>query len=216
VSSITFGEKLKEIREGMELSQEAFGKLLGTTKQVISRYENDQRAPKITVAQKYSEILNVHLNFLIDDDTSISRFGEFTLYTAGGNKDNVRAPKRVQKVITALPLYNLPVSAGSGEWVMEGCEYEYVEFDDVPKDAEFALRVRGDSMVPMFDDGDIVFIKSQLHVLPWQAGVFYHNGAGYLKMVHGNQLVSCNSNYEPIVIGEFDSFFTLGRVVGKA
>ena len=199
---MTFGQKLKTIREGKKLSQEAFGDMLGTTKQVISRYETDQRTPKITVAKKYASILDIPLGYLIDDNMS-------------GNEPPA-APARIQSVITALPLYNLPVSAGAGAWIMDGDDYEYVEFENVPKDAEFALKVRGDSMEPMYFDGDIVFVKSQLHVSPWQAGVFYLNGDGYLKTLQGSSLVSCNSEYPPIPIGEFDSFFVLGRVVGKA
>jgi len=34
-------------------------------------------------------------------------------------------------------------------------------------------------------------------------------------MLQGNRLISLNSEYKPVVIGEFDSFFIAGRVVGK-
>jgi len=62
-----FGEKLKQIRQEKNLSQEDFANLLGTSKQVISRYETGQRTPKITIAQQYADKLNVPLSFLIDD-----------------------------------------------------------------------------------------------------------------------------------------------------
>jgi hypothetical protein len=38
---------------------------------------------------------------------------------------------------------------------------------------------------------------------------------GYIKMLQGNRLISLNSKYEPVVISEFDSFYTAGRVIGK-
>ena len=63
----TFGEKLKSIRISRECSQEELAAILGTTKQVISRYENDQRTPKITVAREYANRLNIPLSALIDD-----------------------------------------------------------------------------------------------------------------------------------------------------
>lgn len=63
-----FGEKLKKIRAYRNLSQEDLATILGTSKQVISRYENNQRTPKITVAQEYAEKLNLPLDFLIDDN----------------------------------------------------------------------------------------------------------------------------------------------------
>lgn len=62
-----FGDRLKKIRLDRELSQEQFAKLLNTSKQVISRYETNQRTPKITIAQEYADKLNVPLNDLIDD-----------------------------------------------------------------------------------------------------------------------------------------------------
>ena len=69
---MTFGSKLKQIRISMGLSQEEFAAKLNTTKQVISRYETEQRTPKITIAQNYAEILNVPLNDLIDNNIELN------------------------------------------------------------------------------------------------------------------------------------------------
>ena len=69
---MTFGSKLKTIRLSLGLSQEEFAKKLNTTKQVISHYETEQRTPKITVAQKYAEALNVPLHDLIDNSIELN------------------------------------------------------------------------------------------------------------------------------------------------
>lgn len=69
---MTFGSKLKKIRISMGLSQEEFAKKLNTTKQVISRYETEQRTPKITIAQNYADILKVPLNDLIDNNIELN------------------------------------------------------------------------------------------------------------------------------------------------
>lgn len=63
-----FGDKLKSIRTQMGMSQEDFAKLLGTSKQVISRYETNQRTPKITIVQQYADILNIPVMHLINED----------------------------------------------------------------------------------------------------------------------------------------------------
>lgn len=68
---MTFGYKLKNIRISMGLSQEEFAKRLNTTKQVISRYETEQRTPKITIAQTYADILGIPLNDLIDNNIEL-------------------------------------------------------------------------------------------------------------------------------------------------
>lgn len=56
----------------MNLSQEDFAKKLNTTKQVISRYENGQRSPKISVAIQIASTLGIPLEMLIDDNVELS------------------------------------------------------------------------------------------------------------------------------------------------
>lgn len=58
-------------------------------------------------------------------------------------------------------------------------------------------------------------MKQNVMVESGQIGVFVLNGEGYLKMLQGNKLVSLNSDYDPVVIKEWDSFYPVGRVIGK-
>ena len=64
----TFGDKLKQIRLERNLTQEELASRLNTTKQVISRYEKNQRTPKISIAQEYAKALDAPISYLIDDD----------------------------------------------------------------------------------------------------------------------------------------------------
>ena len=59
-----FGENLKQIRLERNLSQDELAILLGTSKQVISRYETGQRSPKVSVVAEYAEKLGVTINRL--------------------------------------------------------------------------------------------------------------------------------------------------------
>lgn len=63
-----FGKRLKHIREGRNMSQDEFANLLGTSKQVISRYETAQRTPKITTVYEYAQKLGVSLEELTGYD----------------------------------------------------------------------------------------------------------------------------------------------------
>lgn len=74
----TFGDRLREIRKEQGLSQEEFAKKLGTSKQVLSRYETKQRAPKITIAAAYAEKLNVSLDYLMGDTVAETDFHELS------------------------------------------------------------------------------------------------------------------------------------------
>lgn len=65
---VPFSDRLKEIRLNLGYSQQELADLLGTSKQVISRYENGLRSPKISVAAKYAKILNLDLNYLLGEE----------------------------------------------------------------------------------------------------------------------------------------------------
>ncbi len=72
-NSYSFGTILKEYREEHGMSQQELADILGTTKQVISRYETGQREPKIKIAQQYAEKLNIPLSRLLDGNLPLSK-----------------------------------------------------------------------------------------------------------------------------------------------
>ena len=55
VEYTTFGKRLRHIRKERKMTQEAFAELLGTSKQILSRYEREDRSPRIEVVRKYAE-----------------------------------------------------------------------------------------------------------------------------------------------------------------
>lgn len=63
-----FCEKLKALRLERDMTQPEFAKLLGTSKQVISKYEKGENTPKITTVDHFSKVLNVPLAYLVNDD----------------------------------------------------------------------------------------------------------------------------------------------------
>jgi len=67
VNMDTFGQKLKRLRVELGMSLEEMGRLLGTTKQVLSRYENDIREPKISTVTRYAEWLGINARDLLSD-----------------------------------------------------------------------------------------------------------------------------------------------------
>lgn len=66
--NLEFGKNIRSIRENRGLSLEEMAEILETTKQALSRYERGERTPKITLAAKFAEKLNVPLEDLIGAD----------------------------------------------------------------------------------------------------------------------------------------------------
>lgn len=73
----TFGKRLREIRIERELTQTEFAKILGTSKQILSRYELEQRSPKIDQVKKYAEKLKVSVDYLLGDTESEVNYNAF-------------------------------------------------------------------------------------------------------------------------------------------
>ena len=57
----SFATRLRAVREARHYTLQEMADLLGTSKQVICRYENGQRTPKISVAADYAHRLQVDL-----------------------------------------------------------------------------------------------------------------------------------------------------------
>ena len=114
-----------------------------------------------------------------------------------------------------IDIFDLPVSAGTGIYL----DTDYKDMFEIPlnnetADANFALRVSGDSMEPDYFDGDIILIKSQPQVDIGELGIFIYDNEGYFKKWDGDKLVSLNKKYKDIKINS-DNFYTKGRVIGK-
>jgi transcriptional regulator with XRE-family HTH domain len=113
-----------------------------------------------------------------------------------------------------LRLYDLPVSAGRGNY-LDGGGYEMIEVEStVPSSADYAVRVSGDSMTPRFVDQQIIFIHEQPALTEGDIGIFRLNSDAYLKKLGKGCLISLNSDYAPIPIREHDDFSVFGKVVG--
>lgn len=116
-----------------------------------------------------------------------------------------------------LPLYDTGASAGTGVF-LDSPDYEMIALPDdyTTRRANFAVWVTGDSMEPRFSNGDLVLVRTQPAIDIGDIGIFILNGEGYIKKLGKNKLISLNPAYSDIKIGEDDSIYVKGKVLGKA
>lgn len=183
------GKKLLEVRKAAGLSQVQLVERLKTKgfdvkKYTICKWENGVSNPTVEAFLAICDICRV---------------------------DDIRqtfAEKRL------LRLYDIPVSAGYGNY-LEDSGYEMIEVDDlVPDTADYAVRVKGDSMMPRFVDRQILFIHEQPTLDEGEIGIFCLNNDAYLKKLGRGCLISLNAAYAPIPIRESDEIKVFGKVVG--
>jgi transcriptional regulator with XRE-family HTH domain len=69
------GEKLKQIREGMGLSQNEIVLKLGidSARGMISLYENNRREPPLYILLNYSRLSGVCLDEIVDDEVDLPK-----------------------------------------------------------------------------------------------------------------------------------------------
>lgn len=109
------------------------------------------------------------------------------------------------------------VSAGTGFNFNDDDAWQEAEVYEVPEvhTADFAVEVDGDSMEPVYCDGDILLVKSTPVIDRGDVGVFTLNSCGYVKELGENQLISYNEKYKPINFSADDDITCWGKVLGK-
>lgn len=115
-----------------------------------------------------------------------------------------------------LALYDLPVSAGVGVYLDESLA-ETIQIPDNEKtaDADYALRITGNSMEPRYHSGDLVLVQSADSVENGELGIFLLDGSGFFKQYGGDRLISLNPEYGPILLKDFEDVRCKGRVMGR-
>lgn len=112
------------------------------------------------------------------------------------------------------------VAAGLGAYQEDNLHMEVkLRADDVPDEYDTIAKVAGDSMEPLIQDNDLLFIKVSSQVDMNDIGIFQVNGKNFVKKLKRDYdgawyLQSLNKSYEEIYLSEDDNIRTIGEVVG--
>lgn len=124
--------------------------------------------------------------------------------------------RRVSK--RQINLYDLPVSAGPGEYL----DGEGAGKISIPSsvtgpaaNADYALRISGNSMEPKYHNGDILLVEDTDAVEVGDLCVYILDGNGYFKVFGGDCLISLNPEYGRIMLKDFEQVTCAGKVLGR-
>lgn len=238
---MNIGERIKNRRKELHLSADYVAEKLNVSRSTVFRYENgDIDKVPITVINSLAEILSTTPEFIMGWDkqdnivnqisdvvSSLSpqnqlktfNFANKLLSEQNSIKKNVIpfSPHNKQQG-TEVTIYGA-VSAGTGEMLGDGVTSKRIYFGKIPHH-DYALTVNGDSMQPMFDNGQIIFVKNvdeDMQFLDGQIVIAILNGESYIKklriMENCAQLISLNSKYDPIEVSADDDFKIKGKVI---
>ena len=129
-----------------------------------------------------------------------------------------RSPAEILPFRRQLPRFYLAASAGTGQY-LDSDAYEMIDVgNEVSSHADFGITLAGDSMEPLYVNGQTVWVHRQETLSSGEIGIFYYDGNAYCKKYMDNedgiQLISLNQKYDPIEIDESKGFKIFGKVVG--
>lgn len=199
-----FANKIAEARIAKGWNQKELAERLGTTQQVVSRYENGERDPKASVIAAMSAELGVTISYLLGlegaietkEDESPSMFPVFGRIAAGTPREALEQSDAVH-------------------WVSPYLAESHPH--------AFWLTVSGNSMNRLFPDGSLVLIDPETETRNGDISVVFVNGDdATLKRVYFEENAirlhpeSYDPEYRDRVIDPSDPDAPEVRIIGKA
>ena len=147
-------KRLRSLREAKKMSQNDVAKILGISRTAYVKYETGESRP-IRKLNELSTLFNVSTDYILgNEDKAIIKSGR-----------GVRIPV-LGRVVAGIPI----------EAVEEILDYEEITPELAATGEFFALQVRGDSMLPKLEEGDVVIVKKQEDVETGDIAIVLVNG----------------------------------------
>lgn len=241
----TFKSRLKRVMLEKNISQSELSRRTGIGRNSISDYLNGKYEAKQDKVFELAKVLNVNEAWLMGFDVDSYRVPDGDRYKEENDITTVYnqlTPPRQYNVldyaktqlqeqnakddnVTDLDSYKQNkaevdvhgyVSAGSGEYLQETTMFKAYVKEPVPTH-DIALQVNGNSMEPIFKDGEIIFVEKMHNIQNGQIGIFIIDGEAYVKKVYVEDdrltLVSLNKAYPDLHFYQNESLMLIGKVL---
>lgn len=209
---MTIGERIKEIRNRLDMSQVDFATKINVSKQTLYKYENNLitniPSDKIEAVAKLAHVSPAYLMGWNISENSIS-----------SDKNNVTNNKSTSKGVKINVLGR--VAAGLPIEVIENIIDTEEISEEMARTGEFfGLQIKGDSMTPNICNGDIVIVRQQDDAENGDIVIATVNGSDAVckrlrKYKEGIELISNNPSYNPMEFSNKDILDTPVKILGK-
>ena len=234
-AGVSYAEIIRARRKEKGLRQEELGAMVSVRKNAVGAWEAGRSRPDLNSVPVICEALGISLEefFGVRDKTSAKAevpecFAEKYDALSQYHRQIVlremdvllemqkAAAKKQRKLIR---IYRNDLSACAGPSVSIGeTQGEMVWIEETPRtlQADEIIRVSGDSMAPVFHDGDMVLVKHASSLRPGETGVFTNGDSGYIKVYQPYGLHSLNPKYPDMFFNDNDEVRCIGKVIGTA
>jgi len=205
----TIYHRIKEAREIKEMDQGTLAKKVDVAMRTLQRWEKGDQVPDGQYLLKLAKSMGVRPEWLLTGD------GEMYL-----SQTNI-IPFHKDKLIDDVTLVEIPLLSSVPAGKTNAMFYpdhvdRFVTVDNLKDRNAFALVVKGNSMSPKIEDGDIVVISPQQEVRSGDICVIRVNDEDVLKKIKIDEqyvhLIPLNTDFEPLSVRKKDISF-MGKVV---
>lgn len=111
--------------------------------------------------------------------------------------------------------YYRVASAGTGQIIFDMPPTKRIEIPNLPeyRKADYAIGVNGNSMEPLFYDGDTLLVEMTEDIEIGDIGIFRVDNESYVKKLGKTELISLNPDAKNIPLNETAA--CMGKVIGK-
>ena len=236
------GNKIRELRKKHNLTLDELANNLNNrypetmnfNKGKISKWENDKEEPRLSSVKILADYFDVPLDYFNGNEVEILPiYNKLEKPRQEKVLDYAKEQLEEQNSSNIISMFDKYqddedyitdyveglVAAGHGTFQEDNLHMEVkLRAEDVPEDYDTIAKVAGDSMEPMIEDNDLLFIKVKNQVDINDIGIFQINGKNFVKKLKrdyngGWYLQSLNNSYEEIHLTEEDDIRTIGEVV---
>lgn len=236
------GSKLSKLMDMNGTNANELARKINVSPQTIySIIKRDSKKADIEVLLKLADTLGVTAEYFVDDistgnEFSLEQYSKEELdhlkkyhnldIIGQSHVDSVLQweTERIQQLeqTTSAPAatrminyYYRLASAGTGQIIFDMPPTKRIEIPAIPeyRKADYAIGVNGNSMEPVYHDGDTLLVEMTDTVEIGEIGIFLVNGESYVKERGKTELISLNPESKNIPLNE--DARCLGKVIGK-
>lgn len=231
---VSFGEKIKSARKAKGFTQKQLAAKINAAHNSISDWENDKNKPDPDTIELLCGVLEITPNYLLaaspedfspKDKLLVRRYNDLdpigqshvdaVLQWETERMQQLEQTATTPAATRIINYYYRLASAGTGQIIFDMPPTKRIEIPAIPEyeKADYAIGVNGNSMEPVYHDGDTLLVEMTDSVDIGEIGIFLVNGESFVKKRGETELISLNLGSKNVPLNE--DARCLGKVIGK-
>lgn len=232
---VSFGKLIKESRSKAGITQSEFAEMMKVTRNTIINWEADKSKPDHEAIPEICALLGVRVSepYGMESETDLTEVEErivsnFRLLSPASrkvvdkmiytmlNEELMEKDKAMKETFGLFLVRPGRVAAGAGDCVPDSPPtYTFLRKNTINERADGIVKVRGDSMEPVYHSGDYVYYENAVAAFPGEDVIVDTDDGAVIKRLGADRtLYSVNPDIPYPKKNDQNSLVIRGRVLG--